>query len=216
MSSYLPPDRFVDRTQTSTEQPTTSNCPFFNSLPANPSIDQIDKALIAAVITAQQNAMPKFKRTILSSFIKSSVVSDESAIEIGYIQHTSNIIWALEDLFEGNTTIKERLESIFDKPEMAHLDHETLDKGFYHMGFIYAMFWYAITGTVANPSTCVSLNHLHAEEIEKTLHELDDELSGNSGQSKPAPASKKSSSLPYWILILAIGFIIGLIIHANS
>lgn len=216
MSSYLPPDRFVDRTQTSAEQPTTSDCLFFNSLPTNPSIDQIDKALIAAVITAQQNAMPKFKRTISSSLFKNSVSSDDDAIETCYIFHTSNIIWALEDLFEGDATIKERLESIFDKPEVAHLDHEMLDKGFYHMGFIYAMFWYAITGTVANPSTCVSLNHLHAEEIEKTLHELDDELSGNSGQSKPAPAPKKSSSLPYWILMLVVGFIIGVIIKSCS
>ena len=211
MSSFLPPECFVDRSQNSNDQP--GLCPFFNGLPDNPSVDQIDKALISAVITAQRNAMPKFKRTIASSFIKDIVTSDGEAVEIAYIQHTSNIIWALEDLFEGDATIKERLDSIFDNPEKAHLDSEMLDRGFYHMGFIYAMFWYAITGTVANPNTCVSLNHLHAEEIEKTLHELDRELSRKSTQ---ASAPKKSSSLPYWILKLVVGFIIGIIIKSCS
>ena len=189
---------------------------FYDNLPYNPNIDQIKEALISVVVTAQQNAMPRFKQRLKRKLILEGGNPSEDIIEQIFIMHTSDIAYAVEDVFKDDTAILNRVHSVFDNPEAAGLDAEMLDKGFYHMGFIYAMYWYGITGTAPEPSMFVGLNHIHAEAIEDALHEIDDELCEISGKPKPAPAPKKSSSLPYWILMLVVGFIIGAIIKSCS
>lgn len=194
-------------------------CPFFDNLPSNPNVNQINEALLAAVVTAQQNAIPAFKRRIKSEFVRSNGNPSDDAIELCYIRHTSDIAYAVEDLFTGDSRIKERIGQIFDNPEIANLDAEMLEDGFYHMGFVYAMYWYAITETVADPSVCVSLNHAHAEAIQTALEELSYELEGKQPPRKKANTyspRKKSSSWPYWIAMLVIGIIIGIISRSCS
>lgn len=194
-------------------------CPFFDNLPANPNISQINDALLAAVVTAQQNAMPAFKRRLKADFIRSGGNSSNDDIELCYIRHTSDIAYAVENLFEGDNRIKDRIGQIFDNPEIAMLDAEMLEKGTYHMGFIYAIYWYAITETVADPSVCVALNHAHAEAIQTALEELSYELEGKKPPRRNANARmarKKSFSWLFWLLLLLIGIIIGVIIKSYS
>lgn len=188
------------------------SCPFFDNLPANPNINQINEALLSAVVTAQQNAMPAFKRRIKEKFIRFNQNPSDDDIKLCYIFHTSDIAYAVEDLFVGDSRVKERIGQVFDNPEIANLDSEMLENGFYHMGFIYAMYWYAITETVADPSVCVALNHAHAEAIQTALEELSYELEGKHLPRKKTTTyspRKKSSSWPYWIAMLVLGIIIG-------
>lgn len=195
------------------------SCPFFDNLPANPNVNQINEALLAAVVTAQQNAMPAFKRRIKEKFIRSNLNPTDNDIKLCYVWHTGDIAYAVEDLFAGDSRIKERIGQIFDNPEIANLDAEMLEEGFYHMGFIYAMYWYAITETVADPSVCVALNHAHAEAIQTALEELSYELEGKQPPRKKANTyspRKKVSSWPYWVAMLVIGVLIGIISRSCS
>lgn len=191
------------------------SCAFYRDLPDNPNIEQIKKQLIATVVIAQRNAMPAFKRRIKSEVIRSHGKLSDDALETAFVFHTSDIAYAVEDQFSENSAIMERVKRIFANPELAGLDRERIEGGFYHMGYVYAIYWYGITGTVAEPHTCVSLNHMHADEIEKSLREVDIEL-GRKGSSASCSASKKIPSWLCWLLILIIGILIGVVSQSCS
>ena len=151
---------------------------FFENLPQHPNVEQIKEALTAAVVATQQGSMSALKRRIRSAIIRANGNPPEDAILNALIYHTSDIVCGVEELFADKPEILERYKHIFYTPEVAGLDPELLDTGFYHMGNVYAMFWYGITGTVAEPHTCSALNHIHADAISQALEELSNDLSG--------------------------------------
>lgn len=151
--------------------------PFFENLPQHPNAEQIKETLTAAVVATQQEAMPAFKRRIKSAMIRANGNPSNAAVLNALIYHTSDIVCGVEELFADEPEILDRYKQVFDTPEIAGLDPELLDTGFYHMGNVYAMFWYGITGTAAEPHICVALNHIHADAIDQALAELSDDLS---------------------------------------
>ena len=61
-------------------------CPFFDNLPSNPNVNQINEALLAAVVTAQQNAMPAFKRRVKEKFVRSNLNPSDDDINLRWYQ----------------------------------------------------------------------------------------------------------------------------------
>lgn len=67
-------------------------------------------------------------------------------------------------------------------------------------GAIYAIWFYATTGTKADYDTCLNLDIAQLQLLESATKRSGD---------------KKSSSWPYWILMFVIGAVIGTIIYMN-
>ena len=156
-------------------------CIFFNQLPPNPTADQIRNALIDSILRAKQTSMQFFKRRTAEILLRQDN-NVAKAIETVYAHHSRDLCFLIDDLFADDEALFQKVDYIYEHPEIIHLTPEDLKSGFYPMGYVYALYWFAVTDTEADAKTCAMLNRWHYEAIDAMWDELTTEL----GCERPA------------------------------
>lgn len=171
------------------------------------SFSVIENFLTSLVLQTCADKRLSFKKAIEEWAVKADAGNDpspeEAKVEIDL--YTARIDNAIHFLLRDDAIAVKRIDEAWNNPSLIGLDDFSFDE-FHHIGFNYGLYWYAITGTEPSCSTMRSLCHAHAEMIEQTLKEVAEQY-----------APKRNpflSSLPYWLIILAIGFVIGIIINS--
>lgn len=189
-------------------------CEFFNKLPINPPDEAIEKELIKSVFEAMQAALPALKLQAQNAVLQYGGDVPDAAIEELFRSHVLELENRLEQLFEGESNILSRVSSARKDPSLLDLPDAKMDE-FYHAGTTFALFWYGVTGSPANPTICLSINHAHADSIDRALQNItEDEPPKAAPQPVAQSKSCLASSWPYWLLMLIIGVVVGIIISA--
>lgn len=189
-------------------------CEFMTNLGANPTDESLSRALAKAILEIQEKAVSSMKMHCMSLMIKYPKDVPDSEIDRIFSLHRSDMLYEVGRLFDGEEEIKSRVSAVLNDPTIIGMDSDTFD-GFFHNGFIYAIYWYGITGSEPDWGVCSSINHLHGEMIEAMLKDANNVVYGNNKSVAQNRNNAKNSSWPYWIAMLVIGLIIGTIISAS-
>lgn len=123
-----------------------------------------------------------------------------------YANYCHAIIATVKKKISSNEYALSRIDEALAHPELYGFTYLRFDQGEL-AGFVFAAFWHAITddpnGSRDISNIMIELNSLQKSLMDGTLEELRKE-------------SKKSSSLPYWIAMLVLGVIIGIISRSCS
>lgn len=157
------------------------SCAFFKQLPPNPTTAQIRNALIDSILRAKQASMLSFRRRVAESLLRNDDKLVRN-IEKVYTYHSRDLRFLIDDLFADDKELLQKVDYISEHPEIIHLTPEELKNGFYPMGYVYALYWFAVTDTEADANTCEMLNRWHYEAIDAMWDELTTEL----GCERPA------------------------------
>lgn len=123
-----------------------------------------------------------------------------------YANYCRAIIATVKKKISNNEYALSRMDEALSHPELYGFAYLNFAEGEL-AGFVFAAFWYAITddpnGSKDISNIMIELNSLQKNLMDGTIEELRKE-------------NKKSSSWPYWIAMLVIGIIIGIISRSCS
>ena len=210
------------------------SCPFFDSLPENPTPEQMHNALIGAISESIELALISLKSDLKMILSRAEEFSSEdkldNALEKALTNHLEYVKLRLETWFYGCPDVFDNVAEAISTPELLYTYEEDGDSTPQHAGVYYGRFWYGVTKTQPDPSVCVALNHIHAEAIEKVMQEVscefdDKQFSLNhkpafycspSPQPRTTYAPPKKIGLSFWLLIIAaVGAVIAIAIYFN-
>lgn len=196
---------------------------FGQCTPSAAAASELLKIVSEAVLKCQPGYASDCRK--LMQAMKNCSQTEEDALyderyPVIFADYCHAIIQTVKANILNNTYALSRIDDALSHPKLYSFSDLCFEKGEL-AGFVFAAFWYAIT---ADPDGCknisnimVELNSFQDSLMDGTLEQLRKECYGSpQPQHSTYSPRKKVSSWPYWIAMLVIGIIIGIISRSCS